>query len=156
MCTNVFIVRGEEQVPRSSPHSLSSSEKGMWVQMGRTGHLRWVSCQDKKIKPPQFHQMFPWCTLLVCRIRRPHACLLNLLPRSASVPPSPTFPSVFLLFYHLMQLPLLHGRANHTSEETTASYSLAHSSGQTVLCRRGISILAMPMPKYLSRFSHPL
>lgn len=125
---------------------------------------RWVerdisdgsAARIEKIKPPQSHQMFPWCTLLVCRIRRPHACLLSLLPCSASILPSPTFPSVFLLFYHLMQLPLLHGRANHTSEETIASYSLAHSSGQTVLCRKGISILAMPMPKYLSRFSHPL
>lgn len=178
MYTNVLIVRGGEQFP--GPHHVPFPLliNGKCLQTGRMGDLRWNSCQDRKGQPPQSrhataevvakwgrmegHQclagikMFPRHALLVCRIHRLHACLLSLLPLLCQYSPQPTFPSVFLSFYHLMQFPLPHGRADHTSEETTASCRFTHTSGQTVLCRRDISVLAMPTPKCFSRFLHPL
>lgn len=138
------------------------------------GDLRWISCQDRKGQPPQSrdatcevvanwggwkgisvwlaYRSFPgtlfWCAEFTGCMPTFSVCF----PYSASTLPTPTFPSVFLFFYHPMQFPLLHGRAYHTSEETTASCSFTHISRQTVLCRRDISVLAMPMPKCFSRF----
>jgi len=45
-------------------------------------------------------------------------------------------------------------RTQRTSEETTAPYRFSRRARKTVLWRRDISTLGVPMPKCLSRFSH--